>query len=73
MFLKEKNTDHLVEVLDMATLIDPAETHFQGRYNWGQDLPDPEPFAKAALVFPSGEDLPRCWTDSHYRDEEIPH
>ncbi|MBM4201779.1 MAG: acetyltransferase, partial [Gammaproteobacteria bacterium] len=25
------------------------------------------------LSFPSGEGLPRCWVDVHYRDKELRH
>ncbi len=71
MFLKDRTNDHLIEVLDTVTLFDPSETHFEGRYNWGEDLPDPEPFAKENVVFPSGEPLPQCWVDIHYRDAEV--
>ena len=28
-------------------------------------------YTKSSLVFLSGESLPRCWTDPHYRDEEL--
>jgi hypothetical protein len=31
-------------------------------------MQDPEKFDKAEIEFPSGEDLPRCWLDSHYRE-----
>jgi hypothetical protein len=41
-----------------------------GRYHAGEELQDPESFAKAELVFCSDEPLPRCWTDVHYRDHE---
>jgi hypothetical protein len=71
MFLKDSSNGHLIEVLDTVTLFDPSETHFEGRYNWGEDLPEPEPFAKANVIFPSGEPLPRCWVDMHYRDDEL--
>ena len=73
MFLKEKKSGHLVEVVDIKELIDPMKPSFTGRYNWGEDVPDPEPFDKREVVFPSGEPLPRCWTDVHYRDSEIAH
>ena len=71
MFLREKNTKHLVEVMNVAELFDPTKDALTGRYNWGEDLPEPQAFAKADLIFPSGEALPRCWTDVHYRDDEI--
>jgi hypothetical protein len=71
MFVKDRNNGHLVEVIDAAALMDPAQARFQGRYNWGEDLPEPEQFAKADMIFPSGEPLPRCWVDVHYRDNEL--
>jgi len=29
---------------------------------------DPEKVEKAELLFPSGEALPKCWIDPHYKD-----
>ena len=72
MFLEEATTGHLVEVLDLHELMDPHRQELTGRYHYGQDLPEPESFAKSALVFPSGEPLPRCWRDAHYRDHDRP-
>lgn len=37
-----------------------------GRYHKGEEPPDPETFANARLIFPSGELLPRCWCDPRY-------
>lgn len=71
MFLREKESKHLVEVIDLDALFDPTKTEFEGRYNWGEDVPPPEAFTKTDVVFPSGELLPRCWQDPHYRDNEI--
>lgn len=71
MFLKEKSGPHLVEVLSVTDLFDPHKTTLPGRYHYGEEAQDPETFAKAELVFPSGEVLPRCWTDPHYRDDEV--
>ncbi len=73
MFLKEKDTGHLVEVLNLEELFDPMKSTFTGRLNIGEELPDPDQFNKAKVCFPSGEDLPRCWVDVHYRDDEIRH
>ncbi|MFM1892543.1 MAG: hypothetical protein RLZ44_1620 [Pseudomonadota bacterium] len=67
MFMQERSTGHLVEVLALKDLIDPFNSTVVGRYNIGEDLPDPAKFAKADLVFPSGEPLPKCWLDPHYR------
>ncbi len=71
MFLKERKTDELVEVLNTAALFDPFQGEIIGRYNAGEELPDPKAFAKAGLVFCSNEQLPRCWMDPDYRREEI--
>jgi len=73
MFLKEGDSKHLVEVLEVKDLFDPFETSVRGRLNYGEEMPEPSGFPKANLVFPSGEALPRCWTDPHYRDEEVRH
>lgn len=71
MFLKERATDELVEIIDTAQLFDPFQSSVLGRYNAGEDLPDPQLFEKGRLVFCSGEGLPRCWIDPDYRREEI--
>lgn len=71
MFLKEKSSAHLVELIDLSELFDPHRADVTGRYHYGEEAQDPEHFKKANLMFPSGEELPRCWTDAHYRDEEL--
>lgn len=68
MFLKERSSGDLVEVLTMEDLFNPYSNELSGRYHHGEELQDPETFSKAALVFPSGESLPRCWMDPHYRE-----
>lgn len=67
MFLQERSTGHLVEVLALKDLTDPFNATLVGRYNIGEELPDPTKFTKDELVFPSGEPLPKCWLDPHYR------
>ena len=71
MFLKDKSKDDLVEVLTLKELFDPFSGTLIGRYQHGEEPQDPETFKKTALAFPSGEALPRCWMDAHYRDEEL--
>jgi hypothetical protein len=71
MLLKEKTSGHIVEVLDLHHLCDSARSAVRGRLHYGEEAQDPEPFDKQALCFLSGEDLPHCWTDRHYRDEEL--
>ena len=71
MFLKHSSTGKLVEVLSIRDLFNPMHPNLVGRYHAGEELQDPEAFAKAELVFCSNEPLPRCWTDVHYRDESL--
>ena len=73
MFLKKRDNGKLVEVLSLNDLFNPLHSQLVGRYNAGEELQDPEKFSKKELVFLSGEALPECWTDVHYRDSEIHH
>jgi hypothetical protein len=66
MFLKTKQDGSLVEVINLAPLVDPFVSHLDGRLHAGEELQEPEQFAKAELLFPSGEPLPRCWMDPAY-------
>lgn len=67
MFLQDKQTGGLVKVLDMDALIDPLVNAVSAQDQMGQEEQEPESFAKQNLIFPSGEDLPRCWLDVNYR------
>jgi len=71
MFLKHKSRDDLVEILTIKDLFDPFCSSLIGRYQRGEEPQDPETFNKGELAFPSGEALPRCWMDAHYRDNEL--
>ncbi|MDH5469112.1 MAG: acetyltransferase [Gammaproteobacteria bacterium] len=71
MFLKDKNSEDLVEVLSLNDLFDPFCKNLVGRYQHGEERQDPEKFAKSDLAFPSGEGLPKCWLDAHYRESEM--
>ena len=68
MYLRNKDTGDLVEVLDITAMADPCRDALPGRYHAGEELQDPATFNKADLVFPSGEALPKCWTDPDYRN-----
>ena len=70
MLLKQKSSGHMVEVLSLIDLMNLNRDSVVGRYQEGEEQQDPESFDKADLVFLSGETLPRCWTDPHYRDSE---
>jgi len=72
MFLQNKETGTMVEVLDPEALFSPTEQEVPGRTQAGQEEQDPEKFAKANLIFPSGEALPRCWVDADYRNADAP-
>jgi hypothetical protein len=71
MFLKNKSNGDLVEVLTLKDLFDPFCKQLIGRYQHGEELQDPEKFNKSDLSFLSGEPLPRCWVDAHYREDEL--
>lgn len=71
VFLKEKASGDLVEILSLNDLVNPYDAEVVGRYHHGEEAQDPEKFAKQDLVFPSGEPLPRCWFDPKYRNAEI--
>ncbi|WP_411868004.1 acetyltransferase [Vulcanococcus limneticus] len=67
MFLKTRADGSLLEVLSLKQLADPFAAQVDGRLHAGEELQEQEAFAKADLVFPSGEDLPRCWVDPAYQ------
>jgi hypothetical protein len=67
VYLKHGQTGDLVEILDVVALFDPCKTMVMGRYHAGEELQDAEQFTKSALIFPSGESLPRCWLDPDYK------
>jgi hypothetical protein len=69
MFLKDKTKGELVEILTLKELFDPFQGEVVGRYQQGEEVQDPEKLKKAELLFPSGEVLPKCWIDPHYRDD----
>jgi hypothetical protein len=71
MFLKHKKNGKMVEVLGLNDLFNPNHAALVGRYNAGEELQEPEKFPKLELEFLSGEPLPRCWVDVHYRDAEL--
>ncbi|MCG8429374.1 MAG: acetyltransferase [Chromatiales bacterium] len=71
MFLKHATNGRLVEVLSLTDLFNPNHPDLVGRYNVGEELQDPERFSKQDLIFLSGEALPQCWLDVHYRDGEL--
>lgn len=73
MLLKEKHNGHMVEILNLMDLMNLNRDEVLGCYQEGEEQQDPESFKKTNLVFLSGEELPRCWTDPHYRDADLTH
>jgi hypothetical protein len=71
MFLNDRPSGHMVEVLSLNDLFNPFKKDVVGRFHYGEEVQEAEKFAKTDLVFLSGEPLPRCWIDPHYRDEEL--
>lgn len=68
MLLQHQPSKMIMEVLEIADLYDPNITKVLGRFHAGEELQGPEPFTKSHLQFLSGEALPRCWVDSHFRE-----
>jgi hypothetical protein len=71
MFLQAKSNHEMLEVLSLNDLFDPFNKTLIGRYQHGEEVQEPEQFNKADLLFLSGESLPKCWLDAHYRDNDI--
>lgn len=71
MLLMIEKEHALVEVESMRELTDPFSSFVQISRLRGEEQQDPEPFHKSALCFASGEALPSCWINAHYRDDEL--
>ncbi len=71
MLLRQKSSGHMVEVSNYIDLIDLNREEVTGRFQEGEEAQDPNSFNKRDLIFLSGEELPRCWFDPHYRDDEL--
>tara|TARA_B100000446_G_scaffold173488_1_gene182502 strand:- start:1715 stop:1996 length:282 start_codon:yes stop_codon:yes gene_type:complete len=70
MLLMLIDSGALVEVERPHKLWDPFETGVLARRQAGEEQQELEMFSKTELSFQSGERLPQCWLDSHYRDDE---
>ncbi len=67
MYLKEKKSGDLIEILDTTTLFDPNCGEIRGRFHAGEEMQEETNFTKSDLIFPSGEHLPLCWLDPAYK------
>ena len=61
MFLKEKDSGELVEVLSLRDLTDPFHKTLIGRYNAGEELPDPKKFSVLRRFMWIPESSPPGW------------
>lgn len=68
MFVKDRKSGDLVEVMDLKALADPFKANILGRIHAGEEMQDPQDFIKMDLIFPSDEPLPKCWIDPHYKN-----
>ena len=73
MLLRQRTSGHMVEVKNMIDLINLNSDEVSGRFQEGEEAQDLDTFKKNDLVFLSGEELPQCWVDPHYRDDELIH
>lgn len=71
MLLRHMYSGHMVEVINLVDLINLNCDEVIGQYQEGEEVQDPVSFKKSDLNFLSGEALPHCWTDPHYRDNEL--
>lgn len=67
MFLKNATNGDLAEVVMMTELTDPNSSTVTIQYHAGEEVADPIAATKAGMTFPSGEALPQCWLNAHYR------
>ncbi|ATX80380.1 hypothetical protein Ga0123461_1974 [Mariprofundus aestuarium] len=67
MFVRNVSNGDLAQVVKQGELTDPNSTSVTVRYHAGEEAGDPVSVEKSGLVFPSGEALPKCWLDPHYR------
>lgn len=68
MFLKNKQSGTLIEITDLESLINPTKNEVTGQDQAGQEEQNSTSYQKQELIFPSGEDLPRCWLDANYKN-----
>ncbi|MCX7594675.1 MAG: acetyltransferase [Fischerella sp.] len=70
MFLMHKPSGDLIEILTLDQLFNPCVQEVTGIDHFGEEMQEPASYLKKEMVFPSGESLPRCWLDAHYRETQ---
>jgi hypothetical protein len=68
MFLQNKSSQTLIKITNIKDLFNPLRQEISGRSQEGEEEQDLQAYDKQDLIFPSGEELPRCWLDSNYRN-----
>ena len=71
MLLRQRKSGHMVEVMNLLELINLNSDEVTGCFQEGEEVQEADKFKKNDLVFLSGEALPKCWVDPHYRDDEL--
>ncbi|NQZ22535.1 MAG: acetyltransferase [Colwellia sp.] len=66
MFLKSRNNG-MIDISRLRDLTNLYHNKVLGCYQNGEELQDQQELDKSDLVFLSGEELPKCWTDPNYR------
>lgn len=69
MFVKQRQDETLIQVLNTDELIDPFKDSVEGRQKAGEEVQPAQQYEKSQLIFPSGESLPQCWTDPNYHSK----
>lgn len=72
LLLNHQPSGDPLEIDDLEALFDPGERSVRARNQAGQEEQDARAYPKGELVFPSGESLPRCWSDPEYRLAQTP-
>ncbi|PIP01999.1 MAG: acetyltransferase [Zetaproteobacteria bacterium CG12_big_fil_rev_8_21_14_0_65_54_13] len=67
MYLRNAETGDLAHVVKLSDLTDPNIATVTVRYHAGEEAGEPMAEQKTNMAFPSGEALPECWLDAHYR------
>jgi len=67
MFLKNVGNGDLAQVVELGELTDPNSSSVTVQYHAGEEMGEAMCVEKSDLTFASGEALPKCWRDAHYR------
>ncbi|MBL4827814.1 MAG: acetyltransferase [Spongiibacteraceae bacterium] len=73
MFLKERENGHLLAIVNINDLFNPYMKTLSCRGQYGEEEQDPENYPKKDLLFPSDEELPKCWLEPDYRGGSYHH